>query len=424
MNKHTADFRAERTNFTDFIGLDKGDVPLEPYRSEEWYDLEIEQVFKRAWLCLGREERIANPGDYYVQPVEFARTELLVTRTKSGKVRAFHNVCSHRSNKIVLGREGNASRFVCSYHNWTYASDGKLVGVPDQKNFFDLDKAKCGLSEVACETWQGWVFINLQPVPEVSLVEFLGDLAQDYTGIPYPNADKSVLFVSRLKANWKVIADAFAETYHIPAIHPETIGSTFASHDNPFARPISAQTWGPHRSVSTYGNPNYAPLERAKVEQLFYSNLQVGNVVSAGTMKDTQTLLEHPAINPTKSESWALDVTWLFPHCQFDVSPGGFWTHHFWPVSQNETRWEARFYMPDAENIWQRLQQEHYVARLGEVLVEDVGNTERTQEGIASGAKASMPLQDGEVMIRHAWETLRRWVDAATVREAIEYANA
>ncbi len=159
--------------------------------------------------------------------------------------------------------------------------------------------------------------------------------------------------------------------------------------------------------------------EKAKVERLFYSNTATGNVLSAASLEDTQVLLQHPAINPTKSESWAVDVTWMFPHFQIDVSPGGFWTHHFWPVSQNETLWESRFHVPDATDIWSRLQQEHYIARLAEILLEDVGNTERTQEGIDSGAMETMPLQDGEVMIRHSLHNVRKWVEAATVREAL-----
>ncbi|MFD2136775.1 SRPBCC family protein [Novosphingobium resinovorum] len=75
------------------------------------------------------------------------------------------------------------------------------------------------------------------------LAEFLGAFGEIYRGIPYPNADRSILFESRLKANWKVIADAFAETYHIPAIHPETIGATFASNENP-SRGRSARRHG------------------------------------------------------------------------------------------------------------------------------------------------------------------------------------
>ncbi len=419
MNDMTSDFRAPTTNFTALAGLSTDPVSTEPYRSPIYFELERERIFKRAWLCLGREERIADPGAFFVQPIEVAKASVLVTRTKGGGVKAFHNVCAHRSNTLVLDEEGSASRFVCRYHNWTYRNDGALLGVPDERNFFGLDKSCYGLTPIAVEVWEGWIFVNLQREPEVSLLEFLGEFGERYTGIPYQNAGSSILYVSHLNANWKVIADAFAETYHIPAIHPETIGSTFASKDNPFARPISTQTWGPHRSVSTYGNPEYAPPERARVERLAYSNLATGNVLSAAGLDDMEVFLKHPAINPTKSKHWAVDVTWLFPHFQLDVSPGGFWTHHFWPVTYNSTRWEARFHVPAALDVWQRLQQEHYIARLGEILLEDVGNTERTQAGLESGAKDVMPLQDGELMIRHSLHHVQKWIDAATVREAL-----
>ncbi|MFW2828722.1 aromatic ring-hydroxylating oxygenase subunit alpha [Sphingomonas sp. ID0503] len=419
MNEMVADFRGPTTNFTALMDLPTGPVPTEPYRSPAYFELERERIFKRAWLCLGREERLEKPGSYFVQPIEVAKASVLVCRQKDGSIKAFHNVCAHRSNTLVLDTEGTATRFVCRYHNWTYRNDGALAGVPDERNFFGLDKKTCGLKSIATETWEGWIFINLQREPEVSLAEFLGDFGEQYRGIPYQNANKSILYVSHLNANWKVIADAFAETYHIPAIHPETIGSTFASKENPYARPISAQGWGPHRSVSTYGNPEYAPPERARVERLAYSSIATGNVLSAAGLDDMDVFLKHPAINPTKSQHWAVDVTWLFPHFQLDVSPGGFWTHHFWPVTYNSTRWEARFHMPDAQDVWQRLQQEHYIARLGEILLEDVGNTERTQQGLESGAHDTMPLQDGEVMIRHNLHHVQKWIDAETARDAL-----
>ena len=419
MNEMVSDYRAPTTNFTALAGLPTGPVPTEPYRSPAYFELERERIFKRAWLCLGRVERLPKPGDYFVQPIEIAKASVLVTRAKDGSVRAFYNVCAHRSNTLVLDSEGSASRFICRYHNWTYRNDGSLLGVPDERNFFGLDKSCYGLTPIAAGIWEGWIFVNLQREPEVTLAEFLGEFGDRYTGIPYQNAGSSILYVSHLNANWKVIADAFAETYHIPAIHPETIGSTFASRDNPFARPISTQTWGPHRSVSTYGNPDYAPPERARVERLAYSNIATGNVLSAAGLDDMDVFLKHPAINPTKSKHWAVDVTWLFPHFQLDVSPGGFWTHHFWPITYNSTRWEARFHVPAALDVWQRLQQEHYIARLGEILLEDVGNTERTQAGLESGAKDVMPLQDGELMIRHSLHHVQKWIDAPTVREAL-----
>src|SRR3546814_6935675 len=88
-----------------------------------------------------------------------------------------------------------------------------------------------------------------------------------YTLFPY-----TTLFRSHLDANWKVLADAFSDTYHIPSIHPATIGKTFASAVSPHSRPLDARFWGPHRQFSTFDNPDYAPPEDAMVEKMAYAN--------------------------------------------------------------------------------------------------------------------------------------------------------
>src|SRR3546814_2695627 len=105
-----------------------------------------------------------------------------------------------------------ASRFSCNYHNWVYRNDGSLMGVPDEANFFDLDKKKCGLLPIATDVLEGWIFLNHQNQPEVSLQEFLGDFGTRFAGVSWENTDTSLYFEAHLDANWKVLADAFSET--------------------------------------------------------------------------------------------------------------------------------------------------------------------------------------------------------------------
>ncbi|MGE0773472.1 MAG: aromatic ring-hydroxylating dioxygenase subunit alpha [Sphingomonadaceae bacterium] len=408
------------TNFTANAGLGTGPVSTEGYRSKEYFEQESEKVFRRAWLCLGRVEQLNTPGSYFVQEIEIAKVSILVTRDSSDKIRAFYNVCSHRSNKLVLSKSGSGNVFTCSYHNWAYKNDGSLIGVPDQRNFFDLDKKKCGLTSVACELWEGWIFINLQREPEVSLREFLSPaMMSDLADIPFKHTSSFIEYDSEIGANWKVLADAFAETYHIPALHSKSLGPTFSSKDNPHARPIHTRTWGAHRSLSGYGNPEYQIPERAIVERLAYSASKTGNTLSADDLDATTDLRDHPAINPSGAGTWAVDLVWIFPHFHFHISPGGFWTHHFWPLAHDRTRWVARFHVPEPTSIRQRFQQEQFIARLTDILLEDVGNSERMQEGLNSGVKAVMHLQDGEMLIRHSIHHLNKWIGSATVKEAI-----
>lgn len=418
MGHEQAIVEAEK-NLTRDAGLLPETVSLESYRSEEFFKLERDRLFGRSWLILAREEELPNPGDYIVREIEVLGASVLVTRGKDGTVRSFHNVCSHRSNQVVWDERGNASRFLCRYHNWTYASDGKLMGVPDEASFERLDKKKCGLTPIATEVWEGFIFVNLERQPSTTLKDYLGEMGEYLTGIQYMYADNPIVVEAHLDCNWKVACDAFSEAYHIPAIHANTIGKTFSSQDNKFAHILSGRFFGPHRSAALYGNPDYVPAEDAKVERLAYESMGTANVVAAGNLSELADYLAHPAVNFPKSKSWVHDVHVIFPNFHIDTGQGGFLTHQFWPISPNTCRYEARFYIKDAEDIRTRFMQESYIARVMEVLLEDLSNVKRTQRGIDSGGKDFMVLQQNEVMIRHSVHHVEKWARAVTVEEAM-----
>lgn len=116
--------------------LDTGPVPCEPYISSDWFELERERVFGRAWLCMGRVEQLPEPNSFITREVEICKALVLITRDKDDNIRAFHNVCSHRLNMLVTESSGKRSIFNCRYHNWTYRNNGDCTGIPDIKNFF------------------------------------------------------------------------------------------------------------------------------------------------------------------------------------------------------------------------------------------------------------------------------------------------
>ncbi|MGQ0699613.1 MAG: aromatic ring-hydroxylating oxygenase subunit alpha [Panacagrimonas sp.] len=406
--------------FTLDAGLSTGPVSVEPYRSPEFFERERERVFKRAWLFAGRVEQLPESDSYFVKEILICKASVLITRGKNGKVQAFHNVCSHRGNLVVNSPCGRAERHVCRYHNWAYGNnDGQLLGIPDQKHFFDVDKKSLGLTPVACDVWEGFIFVNFQKKPEVSLAEFLGPFGTTYAGIPYFNLDETIVIQADFKANWKLIADAFAEPYHVPSLHPATLAPGFAHpEDNRYARPLSARAHGIHRHFSAYGNPNYVPAPTSKVESLVYIQ-DTGGVLGGDASENAKALTDHPAINPTKNPNWSADVTWIFPNFNIDYSTGGFWTHEFWPVAYNRTQWTLKVFIPKTSSIRHRLQLEHYACRWAEVVLEDVTNCERIQQGMESGAKDFMNLQDAEMLIRHNLHVLDKWVKADTVAEAL-----
>lgn len=406
-------------SYTHELRLDTGPVSTEPYISPEFYELERERVFGRAWLAMGRAEQVPEPGSYIVRELEVCNASVLIVRQKDGEVRAFHNVCSHRQNLVMNSSEGRTARFTCRYHSWTFGTDGRLLSVPDEPRFFNLDKKQCGLTPIATEVWQGWIFINMQPEPEVGLAEFLGDFGKFYKDVPFPGTGHSLKFEARLDANWKVISDAFAESYHVPSIHNKTLRPAFSNASNPFARPIRAAAWGPHSAYSAFANLEYAPPEHALGERLAYRSGASNNIISPSGASGIDELLGHPSINPDKRKEWCSDANVIFPNFHMDISFGGFFIHHFWPTSHRSTRWVAEYFMEPSTDFQTRLQQEYYAIRNMEVLLEDIGNTERVQKGMETRAKPYVYLQDGEVIIRQLLHHINRWVNAGSVREAL-----
>lgn len=420
MATKVADFGdVANANLTQREGLSTAPVPIAPYHCRTFFEQETKQIFERAWLLVAREEEIPEPGSFVVKDITPTKVNALITRSANGKVQAFHNTCSHRGSQVVYATEGRQSRFTCPYHAWTYKNDGELLTVPDESNFFDFDKKKCGLTKFHTEVWEGWVFINLQPEPEVTLKEYLGDFAPYFEGFEYLGANSPVVFEIELDANWKVASDAFIETYHISAIHPGTLKDGFTSTHNPYGRLLDAKVFGSHRTVSMYGNPNYQTDPKHRVEAFAASLGETGNVISAATKAETAKYLSHRAVNPGKVPPWSMDVNHVFPHVQIDSGPGGFWTHWFWPLSENRTRYEGRFYMAETKSFAARMIQELYVSRVVTAICEDITSMQRTQKGLESGGKSHMMLQDSEIGIRHHVDQCIKWVEADTVKEAL-----
>ena len=125
------------------MGTDE--ISTEPYYSEEYFQLEKEYIFKKCWFNAGRIEDIPKAGDYVVKDVPVCDTSIVIVRRKDGGLNAFHNVCSHRGNKMAYEESGNARSFNCRFHGWTYDHDGELLVVPDEENYFNLEigRASC-----------------------------------------------------------------------------------------------------------------------------------------------------------------------------------------------------------------------------------------------------------------------------------------
>jgi phenylpropionate dioxygenase-like ring-hydroxylating dioxygenase large terminal subunit len=134
--------------FSKIVDVDAGSISREIFVNEDIYRQEQEQIFAQAWLFVGHESQITKPGDYFVSSM--GEESVILCRDREGHPHVFLNSCTHRGMKVCRYDEGNSPVFSCPYHGWSFATDGKLVGVPYYKDAYKetLDKSKWGLPEV------------------------------------------------------------------------------------------------------------------------------------------------------------------------------------------------------------------------------------------------------------------------------------
>jgi Rieske 2Fe-2S family protein len=194
------------------------------YTSLEVYDEEREKIWWGDWVCAGRSEDVANPGDYMTRDI--AGESIFITRNAEGQLRAFYNVCSHRGTKFVDDGAGHARKaFVCPYHAWTYDLNGRLIGSPNVKEDEFFDRSAYPLHQVAIDSYAGFIFVCLSE-PKRTLMDALTDGAETITAFERYRMDElriGVRLVYEVEANWKIVVENFNECLHCPTVHPELV---------------------------------------------------------------------------------------------------------------------------------------------------------------------------------------------------------
>lgn len=195
-------------------------MPPAVYTSPDFLEREQQTIFRDEWLCMGRASALPNPGDYL--SAEIAGQPIVVIRRDDGTLRAMSNVCLHRMSTLLEGR-GNVRRIVCPYHAWNYSLEGDLRGAPlmDRQDGFCKDNYK--LPQVRCETWQGWVYVTLNQdaAPVAAQLKELDELIADYDMASYVETFREEHVWN---TNWKILAENFMESYHLPMLHRATVG--------------------------------------------------------------------------------------------------------------------------------------------------------------------------------------------------------
>jgi glycine betaine catabolism A len=193
-------------------------LPGRAYQEPAILEWEREHILRRDWVIVGREDEAPDPGTYFL--AELDGEPLLVVRGRDGVLRAFYNVCRHRGTAVVEEPCGTAVRFQCPYHAWIYDLEGKLVRAKHTDDLDDFSLETSGLVPVGCDTWQGFVFINLDP-DAASLSDQLGDLDEHLARFDFSDLRPARTITYDVAANWKFIAENYSECYHCPPLHPQ-----------------------------------------------------------------------------------------------------------------------------------------------------------------------------------------------------------
>ncbi len=203
--------------------VDNGTDLIDPAR---YYDpafmrREAEHLWAKAWLMAGRVSDIPAVGDYF--KFDVGAESIIVVRASSGKIRAFHNVCQHRGTRIVTSDFGSTSKFRCMFHSWAWTLDGAIAEVTDRETYRpQVLEGSLDLPQVRCEVWGGWVFVCMDERTE-PLETFLDVLPSHLAAYQFENMVVVKDVEVTWPVNWKTALDAFLESYHVHAVHPEIL---------------------------------------------------------------------------------------------------------------------------------------------------------------------------------------------------------
>ncbi len=195
-------------------------VPLHYYRDPKITEVEEAQILRRTPLAIVPSAQIAQPDDYVVRSV--LGDSLLVTRDGDGTAHVFLNYCRHRGAMPACG-SGNATRFTCPYHAWTYKNTGKLVGVPGKDGFTGMNRDDYGLVELPSQERHGFVWAVLIAGESIDVDAHLGDMGPELARFEYASYGYHDLREFESDVSWKGALEAFAESYHFPFVHSESV---------------------------------------------------------------------------------------------------------------------------------------------------------------------------------------------------------
>jgi phenylpropionate dioxygenase-like ring-hydroxylating dioxygenase large terminal subunit len=273
----------------EYLGQD--DKPVSRYTSREFHELEKEKLWSKVWQMAARDEDLPQVGDTLVYDI--AGTSVLLVRTAPDEVKAYYNACLHRGRQLREAA-GNVYELRCPFHGYAWNLDGSLKHVPCEWDFPQVKAEEFQLPELKVGHWGGFVFVNMDLNCE-PLETFLGDLSAHFERWPLEKRYKQAHVAKVIRANWKVVQEAFMEAYHVVATHPQLlpgIGDANSQYDawDTFSRAITPNgTPSPHL--------RWAPTEQEMFDSMVDRRLDEDPIV---VIPDGMTARQVVAANARK----------------------------------------------------------------------------------------------------------------------------
>jgi phenylpropionate dioxygenase-like ring-hydroxylating dioxygenase large terminal subunit len=359
---------------SDAVGL-----PAWIYRDPDFFELEKRTIFRTSWQLVCHGNDMPNPGDYHT--FDLLGEAIVAVRGKDGQIRCFHNVCRHRASRLLDGPKGHCpGRITCPYHAWTYALDGRLVGVPHRDTFRDLHPEQHGLVPLEQEIFMGFIFVRFEPgLP--SLQEMFAPYVHELAAYRMEELVPQGRVTLRPRAvNWKNVADNYSDGMHITVAHPG-LTRLFGHSYGIEAQPWVDKMWGVLRE-----QPSSNWSER-RYQQLLPT-------------------VDH--LPPERQRLWTYFKLW--PNVAFDIYPDQIDFMQFIPLSATETMIREIAYV-HADTRREMRAARYLNWRINrKVNIEDKALIERVQCGMNSSSFTVGPLSETEVCLRSFTRRMRAMI--------------
>jgi len=281
------------------------------YLDPELYQREYRKFFRETPLVACLSKDLPEPGSYRL--FEDAGVPIVVIRGKDDKVRAFLNICAHRGARVFRQACGKATHFTCRFHGWTYDTTGRVVGVPNERQFCgQIDEYK---QLVACpaEERHGLVFVQATPNSTMDLDAHLGAFGRELEVLDLGDASRVIEMQVRSPANWKYTLDTYFENYHLPVLHRDSFAHIFRHNLCLF------ETWGPHHRFTfphrTIDEWFDKPESEWPVDSLPFTCFLFPNmIISVGSVTPNGSIVSTHRLFPLSVSELIMELTIYAPH--------------------------------------------------------------------------------------------------------------